>query len=57
MNDVIKTNDVDRRYKNCQCEKCKEVSQCTPFNDFYEVKDSKGLLCELCFRREYLTTK
>lgn len=41
----------DRGYKLCQCFACKEVSLCTPNNDFYtKTADGPGgpLYCEKC---------
>jgi hypothetical protein len=41
---------VDRRYKECKCNRCKGVSQCTPMFDYYTIAgDPSGLLyCEIC---------
>lgn len=42
---------TDAKNKPCRCYKCKEVSVCTPFNDFYTLgEDDLGpLYCEACF--------
>ena len=48
--EVIKTGNVDRGYKLCECHICKSVSECTPYNGFYTTeKHGDNLLCQSCF--------
>jgi len=45
-----RTDDVDLRKQPCCCCVCKEVSLCTPSNDFYTTPITGDfLVCERCF--------
>ena len=40
----------DARHVFVECTSCKEISRCTPFNDFYEKQDDPDAhVCERCF--------
>jgi len=40
----------DARQVFVECTDCKEISKCTPFNDFYEKPDDPDAhVCEKCF--------
>lgn len=42
-------NGRDSQYKMVECTKCKEISECTPFNDFYvPADDPDSHLCTPC---------
>lgn len=50
MNDVVRTKDVDRAYKECFCCVCETISTCTPSNDFYDTDyHGDGIICQSCF--------
>lgn len=41
-------------FRYCECTSCKEVSRCTPSNDFYTVPDDPDAhLCSCCFQTYY----
>jgi hypothetical protein len=44
---VITHGGADRRYKMCQCYRCKKISECTLENDFYGF-EGEPLLCWTC---------
>ena len=48
---VVTNTHEDRRYKDCLCCVCNQISKCTPTNDFYSTEEyGNKLLCENCFR-------
>jgi len=52
---VVFDGKTDRRGRLCMCDRCKQVSRCTPSFDFYTMEgESDGpLYCEGCYRAEY----